>query len=109
MATRDYSNMPTIDLDDEASINKAKAQILHQEPLVLNLPNNLDLNVQWDNFSCHFDEDQGIHFDCDGGNLIAELAKTTQTYDLSVLSKACVESGSQVDVDVKNNRLIFHD
>lgn len=109
MATRDYSNMPTIDLNDEAGIKKAKAQILHQEPLVLNLPDNFDLNVQWDNFSCRFDEEQDIHFDCDGGNLITELAKITRSHDLSVLSKACVESGSQVDVDVKNNRLIFHD
>lgn len=109
MTTRDYSNMPTIGLDEQGSIKKAKVQILHQEPLVMNLPADVNLDLPWDKFNCEYDEERNIHFDCKGEDLVAALNRSTPAHDLAELSNACKESGSQVDVDIKNKRLIFHD
>lgn len=37
-AMRDHGNMPKLDWLDRASVHKAKAQILHQEPVILRMP-----------------------------------------------------------------------
>lgn len=109
MATRDYSNMPTLRLEDKGSIAKAKVQILHQEPLILALPDHVDLNLSWDNYSCEFNEAHSIHYDCNGENLLTALANKTRIDDLNTLSDACKQSGLRVDADLEKHRLIFHD
>jgi hypothetical protein len=101
--------MPTVRLEDKGSIAKAKVQILHQEPLILALPDNIDLTVSWDNFSCEFNEEQSIHYDCNGARLLAALANRTHIQDLNTLSDACQRSGLRVDADLEKHRLIFHD
>jgi hypothetical protein len=109
MSTRDYSNMPELDLNDDTSIQKAKAQILHQEPLILVLPANINVELNWEQYDCEFDENSDIHYDCNGGKALEELTKKNQRPDFMELSEACIESGSLVDVDRENRRLIFHD
>jgi hypothetical protein len=101
--------MPELDLNEEASVGKAKAQILHQEPLILSLPDQVELNLPWEKFNCEFDAESANHYDCDGGPLLSQLAEKTHIGSLKTLADACEESSSRVDVDIKNNRIIFHD
>jgi hypothetical protein len=109
MTTRDYSNMPQLDLSDKEAIKKAKIQIVHQEPLILSLPDDIDLQLEWSSFNCEYDQSADIHFNCDGGPSMSELANRNNYPEFSELAEACNQSSSLVDFDVRNNHLVFHD
>ncbi|MGD8592294.1 MAG: hypothetical protein PVF82_05645 [Gammaproteobacteria bacterium] len=109
MTTRDYSNMPQLDLNDKAAIEKAKVQILHQEPLIMSIPDEIDLQLDWNNFNCEYDENADVHYNCDGGKAVFELANRVDHPEFSELADACNESSSLVDIDIRSHRLIFHD
>ena len=42
---RDYDNMPVLDWRDDKAPQKAKAQILRQEPVVLQMPDDFDASL----------------------------------------------------------------
>lgn len=109
MVTRHYSNMAELDLNEPNSINKAKTQILHQEPVILNLPKDFNMNLNWQEYNCLWDKVADTHYNCDAGKALKELAKNNQIMELNELSSACIESSSQLDIDCRNHRLIFHD
>ena len=96
MNTRDYSNMPQLALSDKAAISKAKQQILHQEPLIMSLPEEIDMQLNWKDCNCKYDERSEIHYNCDGGKAMSELAKRANHPEFSQLAQACDESSSLV-------------
>jgi len=106
---RDYSNMPTLTWNDGDAALRAKAQILHKEPLILKMPPSFDARVNAKECGCAFDEASSILFNCDGGKVLRELAEHNQLPKLDIVAEACIESNSQVDVDRSLNRLIVHD
>ncbi|MBD3669921.1 MAG: hypothetical protein HUJ29_04035 [Gammaproteobacteria bacterium] len=106
---RDYDNMPTLNWNEENAGAKAKAQILHQEPVILMMPNDFDSSVEGDKFGCELEDDSGIYFDCDGGKVLQQLAAMNNMDGLEMVAEACVQSSSQVDIDGANNRIIVHD
>jgi len=106
---RDYSNMPTLKWDGQACIQRARAQILRQEPVILMLPTDTDLHVDPDVVHCELDETTGIAFNCAPHTTLDTLAQRSRLMELMVLSEAAVQSGSTVDVDAEGHRLIFHD
>jgi len=101
--------MPRLDLSDKSAITKAKVQIVHQEPLIMGLPEEIDLQLDWNNYNCEYDPGGDIHFDCDGGKVIAELAQRIDHPEFSELAQVCSESRSRVDIDVRHHRLVFHE
>lgn len=109
MTTRDYSNMPQLDLNDKAAIEKAKVQIVHQEPLILSLPEDIDLQMDWTDYHCEYDPSADIRYNCDGGKAMSELAARVNHPEFSELAEACHQSSSLVDFDLRNKRLVFHD
>ena len=106
---RDYANMPVLDWNEEQAALRAKAQILHQEPVILQMPDDFDPSLGDTEFHCSLDVDTGILHDCPGGEVLIHLARTNRLKDLNMLAEACVESSSQVDVDPEHKRLIVHD
>lgn len=106
---RDYDNMPVLDWASPMSAQKARAQILHQEPVILQMPDNFDPSLDGEVFGCEQQGDNGILYNCEGGNLLNHLAKQNNMEELSLLADACVESSSQVDIDASHKRLIVHD
>lgn len=101
--------MPCLDLNDKAAINKSKIQILHQEPLILILPEDIDLQLDWGKYHCEYDASGDIHYNCDGGKALSELAKRNNVPGFSELAEACYESSSLVDFDMRHHRVVFHD
>jgi hypothetical protein len=108
-AMREYDNMPVLDWTAENSALKAKAQILHQEPVILLMPESFDCAIDGAKFHCQQHEDPGILVNCDGGAVLNWLADCNNTPTLRTIAEACIESSSQVDIDVVGNRIIVHD
>ena len=106
---RDYNNMPVLDWNDEQAAVKAKAQILHQEPVILQMPDSFDLSIDGDIYGCELHGDTGIHYNCEAGRLLHRLADQNHQLGLDNIAEACIESGSQVDIDAKHKRIIVHD
>lgn len=105
---RDYGNMPRLDWNADNAALKAKAQILRQEPVILNMPASFDAMLDGDVYGCKIDADSGILYDCDG-EAVHRLAEQNHLRDLDIVAEACVRSSSQVDIDAANRRLIVHD
>ena len=106
---RDYDNMPVLDWNDAHAAQKAKAQILHQEPVVLMMQDSFDANVDGGRFGCRLDADSGILCDCDGGRILRQLATLNRMHALEIVADACTRSNSQVDVDRIGKRIVIHD
>lgn len=106
---KDYDNMPVLDWGDAKAPQKARAQIIHQEPVILNMPLSFDTSVNGADFGCKLDKETGILYNCDGGKLLNTLASLNELAYLDIVAEACIESNSQVDVDGARHRLIVHD
>lgn len=105
---RDYDNMPKLDWSAENTALIAKAQILHQEPVILNMPASFDATLDGDAYGCRIDAGSRILFDCDS-EALHRLAERNHLSDLDIVADACVRWSSQVDIDATNRRLIVHD
>jgi hypothetical protein len=106
---RDYANMPVLEWNPAMDLQKAELQILHQEPVILQMPDSIDLNLDAREYGCQVQEDTGILYDCDGGRALHQLAERNRLPSLEVIAEACDESRSQVDIDPAHKRLIVHD
>ncbi|MGD2161340.1 MAG: hypothetical protein PVG94_09185 [Gammaproteobacteria bacterium] len=105
----DYDNMPILDWRDDKAPQKAKAQILHQEPVILQMPDDFDASVDGDLFDCKREKDTGIFYDCEGGRILQQLATQNNLPALNTVAEACIKSSSQVDIDSVHKRIIVHD
>jgi len=106
---RDYSNIPTLNWTENDAARKAQAQIMRQEPVILQMPQSFRTDVDGSNFHCELDEQSGVLYGCDGGKLISELAAQNRIPELDRVAEACVRSSSLVDLDSSHKRLIVHD
>jgi hypothetical protein len=106
---RDYSNIPLLDWTEDRAALKARAQILRQEPVILQMPDTFDACLDNDDYGCSLHEETGILYNCDGGRLLHSLAQRNQLSGLDQIAEACSESSSQVDIDPTRKRLIVHD
>lgn len=106
---RDYDNMPELDWTDEKAAQKAVAQILHQEPVILHMPDSFDASLDGDAFGCELQASSGIFYNCDGGKALRQLAMQNHLPELDLVASACARSSSQVDIDSTGKRLIVHD
>ncbi len=105
---RDYDNMPVINWADEHASLKATAQILHQEPVVLQMPDSFDATLEPNDFGCSI-EDNGFFSNCDGAKVLDRLSALNDLPTLKMVAEACFSSRSQVDIDPAGKRLIVHD
>lgn len=106
---RDYSNIPILDWNNDKAPLKAKAQITHEEPVILQMPDTFDAHLDREQFACKLHEDTGILYDCDGYKVLSWLATRNNEPDLNIIAEACAYSSSLVDIDSNRKRLIVHD
>ena len=105
----DYDNIPMIDWSTEHAAAKAKAQILHQEPVVLQMPADFNIELDGHSYNCRLNENTVILHDCNGAATLHRLAAENHYASLHTIAIACMRSGSQVDIDTKSRRIIVHD
>ena len=106
---RDYDNMPVLDWSEEKAVLKAKAQIMHEEPVILQMPDSFDASLEGEEYGCKLQEETGIYYDCSAGESLKWLADKNALSGLKTIAEVCIESGSQVDIDCERNRIIVHD
>jgi hypothetical protein len=106
---RDYGNMPVLDWTVDKAPLKAKAQIIHEEPVILQMPATFDTSLDAESFSGKLHEETGILYDCDGSRVLSWLATRNHEPDLNIIAEACAYSNSLVDIDGTRKRLIVHD
>lgn len=108
-AMRTYDNVPVLNWQEKKAPLKAKAQILHQEPVIIQMPDNFNTRLDDSEIDCVDRGKDGMLYNCQGGDLLNKLAVINALPDLNIIAEACVESSSQVDIDPKRKRLIVHD
>lgn len=106
---RDYSNMPEIRLADAADVARAKNQILHQEPIIVTVPEGFSFTLDNADTSCQCDDETGIYYDCDATSILSELADANGMQALAELAEVCRDSGSRFDLDAARHRIVIHD
>lgn len=104
----DYDNIPMLNWTDVDAPLKAKAQILHQEPIILQMPDSFDTTLDPDDFGCQTGGD-GVIYNCDGGKVLDRLSALNDLPALRIVAEACFTSSSQVDLDTADKRIIVHD
>lgn len=109
MTLRDYSNMPAVRWEGRTTALRAKAQILHEEPVVLLMGEGFDLSVDHDACHCHVDEASGILYSCEPRQTLESLAEKNDEPELAILAEAAVEASQVVDLDAAGARIIIHD
>lgn len=82
---------------------------MHEEPVILQMPNTFEIDLNGERFSGILHEATGILYNCDGSNALSWLADQTHEPDLNFIAEACAYSGSLVDIDGSRKRLIVHD
>ncbi|WP_019570589.1 MULTISPECIES: hypothetical protein [unclassified Thioalkalivibrio] len=105
---RSVDNMPALDWENGRNAMRAKFQVMHEEPVVLNMPPDMDWSVNGGEFGCTLD-DGGMPRDCEGGSLLHRLAELNDMPALEDIAKACDYSSSRVDIDAAGSRIIVHD
>lgn len=106
---RDYSNMPVLNWDTEKAPLKAKAQIMHEEPVILQMPDTFDATLDAGEFVCKRHEKTGILYNCEATGALGWLATRNHEPGLNIVADACAHSGSLLDIDSRRKRLIVHD
>lgn len=107
---RDYDNMPHLNWQEPASQYRAKAQILHQEPVILDMPDGFEYELgDKEQHKCQYNPETGVYYNCNGAAALDMLAEMNQQPGLYELAQACNSSHSQVDIDANGRRLIIHD
>ncbi len=105
---RDYDNMPKINwADDKATLAKIKAQITHQEPLIIHLP--VDFNLKIDGASCGCSAESSILTGCQADKIFSVLAELNNMSSMNEIGQLAHDKGQVVDVNLTNFDLIVYD
>lgn len=105
---RYYKDIPVLNWKEDYAVMKAWEQILHHEPLILQMPDNFDATVDGNDYGCKLQQGTDILYDCDGGNALPLLAIKNHLSELNIVAEACIISSSQVDIDSAHKRIIVH-
>jgi len=104
-----YENAPKLRWGEQDTPLKAKAQILHQEPVILTMPKSFDDSVNPMDFDCELDKTSGRLVNCNAGPLLNQLATQNELPELNAIAEACMQSSAQVDLDPDRKQIIVHD
>ncbi|WP_018861532.1 MULTISPECIES: hypothetical protein [unclassified Thioalkalivibrio] len=102
-----YDNVPAVNWDNGQHATQAKMQVLKKEPVVLNMPDDMDWSVDDTTFRCR--QDGEALMDCQGGELLRHLARQNDMPGLEQVAEACAESKSRVDLHPTSQRIVVHE
>jgi len=105
----DYGNIPVLKWAGAISAKKASAQLLHAEPLILQMPEDFRMAVDASACGCREGKKPGSHLDCNAEILLKSLAKDNAVPELDLVADAAHEAGQVADLDTDRRRIIIHD
>lgn len=106
---RDYSNMPTITWDDTTNSKKIEAQVLHAEPVIIDMPENFVMAIDAPSCGCKETDNANFHIDCNTMDTLKTLAEENKDDELLKVAKIAHDAGQVVDIDTNARRIIIHD
>ena len=106
---RDYDNMPVLQWQGEISARKAMAQVRHAEPVVIQMPGEVRLEVDPQACGCTPGDAPGHHLDCDAHAALEAVAAANGLPELARLGEVAREAGQVVDLLVDRGRIVIHD
>jgi len=104
-----YQNAPKLKWGGRDTPLKARAQILHKEPVILKMPASFNDSVDPQEYDCELDKESEMLVNCNGGPLLDRLATQNKLPELNKIAEACKKSSAQVDIDSEHKEIIVHD
>ena len=106
---RSYDNLPVMAWDGKNSALRARAQIMHGEPLILEMGSGFGISMGAGECGCST-VDEGNHFmGCDPKCTLAMLADANHLPLLAKVGEAAGQAGLLVDLDRTRSRIIIYD
>lgn len=104
-----YGNIPSVSWNhDIEAAQKAKAQILISQPVIIHMPETLRYELCPTDFNCRLDPATGILHNCDGAPLLQRLAELNMQPRLNLIAQAVGRTSATLDIDPAAHRLIVH-
>lgn len=106
---RNFDNLPVMAWDGENSALRARAQIMHEEPVILEMGSGFDITVDAGACKCQTVED-GKHFvGCDAKCTLSLLADVNHLPALAKIGEVAKQAGMLVALDRTRSRIIIYD
>ncbi len=106
---RDYSNIPVLNWENSASTKKAIAQVHHEEPVILQMPEDFSLGIDAPTCDCKTGDNAAHHIDCRADGVLKALAEENNEPSLIELANIAHEAAQVVDIETDTRRIIIHD
>ncbi|HED33888.1 MAG TPA: hypothetical protein ENJ08_06675 [Gammaproteobacteria bacterium] len=106
---RDYSNIPVLMWQNAISAKKAMAQVRHEEPLIIQMPDDFNMDIDISICGCSAGKSPEHHLNCHVKNILEMLADKNQMPELAELANVAHTAGQVMDIETDNLRLIIHD
>ncbi|MGA7802728.1 MAG: hypothetical protein WCC36_18170 [Gammaproteobacteria bacterium] len=106
---RHYDNLPVMVWNDDNSALRVRAQLLHEEPVILNMGNPFEIGAGGQACGCHPHVDGGRYLGCDPGRALGMLADSNGWPALSVVGQAAAQAGFVADLEPARGRIVLHD
>ncbi len=106
---RDYSNMPVTTWDDNINSKKIEAQILHAEPVIIQMPEDFALGIDAPSCGCKATENSYLHIDCKAMDTLKTIAEENRDDELLKVAKIAHDAGQVVDINTDTRQIIIHD
>lgn len=106
---RNYDNMPHMKWGAKDGLLKAKAQILHGEPLVLEMGAGFSIDMDAGACGCKVVDEGKRYLGCNAQSTLARLADINDQPELARVGEAAEKSGQVVDLDLARARIVIYD
>ncbi|MFA7240596.1 MAG: hypothetical protein WC091_10815 [Sulfuricellaceae bacterium] len=104
---RNFDNFPVIAWDGKNSALRARAQVMHGEPLILEMGSGFDIGVDAGDCGCRASDE--YYMGCDPKCTLSLLAEINHLPALAKVGEAAQQAGLLVDVDGTRSRIIIYD
>lgn len=106
---RDYRNIPVLNWQGAMSSKKAIAQVHHEEPVILQMPEDFSLGIDAAGCDCKRGHNPAHHIDCHAADTLKALATENNEPSLAELADIAHEAAQVVDIETDTRRIIIHD
>ena len=106
---RHYDNLPVMEWVDDSSAPRVRAQLLHEEPLILSMGNPFQIGLDSAACGCLPQAEDGRYLGCDPERALELLAGANGWPALGEVGQAAAQAGFVADLDPAHGRIVLHD
>lgn len=106
---RNYDNMPVMTWEGKNSAFKARAQVMHGEPLIMEMGAGFGIVVDPATCGCRVVDEGKRLLGCEPRSTLTHLAGANRQPALESVGEAAAQAGLLVDLDLVRSRIILYD